>query len=88
MSTMSAATAVSEAIPPPPPNLSGPNSATVAEMGAHDMIVGLGDCQLFATCACGKVLGAVQPDEPFETLLLAWERHIITDASDYGDPES
>lgn len=87
MTTTSAAAAVSEATPPPTSNPSAPDPATIADMGAHDMIVGLGDCQLFATRACGKALGGVRPDEPFETLLLAWERHVITDAPDYGDPE-
>ena len=45
-----------------------------------DMIVTLGDCQMWGTCAgCGKHLGTIRPDQSLDVLGGNWERHLMLD---------
>jgi len=48
--------------------------------GGHDMVVSLGDCELYGTCTCGKPLGMIKPDQSLDKLGVAWERHVMTEA--------
>lgn len=44
----------------------------------HELIVALGDCELWARCSCGDPLGGIRVDQSMELIGAAWERHMMT----------
>ncbi|GGX99022.1 hypothetical protein [Streptomyces fructofermentans] len=49
--------------------------------GGHALIVEYGDCEMHASCQCGKRLGTTTPDASLDTFVPGWERHTITEVS-------
>jgi len=45
----------------------------------HALVVEIGDCEFHATCYCGKPLATTRPDQSFDVLAQAWERHVMTE---------
>lgn len=50
-----------------------------AHPAGHDLVISLGDCELYGECTCGKPLGSIKPDKSLNVLGLAWERHVMTE---------
>lgn len=49
--------------------------------GGHALVVEYGDCELVASCQCGKPLGETTPDASVDTFLPGWERHTNTEVT-------
>ncbi|HEX4432814.1 MAG TPA: hypothetical protein VHZ96_26310 [Frankiaceae bacterium] len=55
---------------------------TALDIGPHDLVIQLGDCEFFGACSCGKPLGVQRPDQSFNDFGMAWERHVMTQHRD------
>ena len=56
----------------------------------HDLIIALGDCEFYGSCACGKQFGMIRPDESLkvsssEWIRHVWEHHVMTETTGYPD---
>ncbi len=49
--------------------------------GGHALVVEYGDCELIASCQCGKSLGMTTPDSSLDTFVPGWERHTNTEVN-------
>ncbi|WP_405925470.1 hypothetical protein [Streptomyces sp. NBC_00035] len=43
--------------------------------GGHALVVEYGDCELHASCQCGRRFGTTTPDASLDTFVPGWERH-------------
>jgi hypothetical protein len=46
----------------------------------------MGDCEFYGTCNCGKELAMIRPNQSFDVLAQAWERHVMTEVPDDERP--
>jgi hypothetical protein len=49
--------------------------------GGHALVVQYGDCELIASCQCGKPLGETTPDASLDTFVPGWEHHTNTEVT-------
>ncbi|MGW2550640.1 hypothetical protein [Streptomyces sp. NPDC001635] len=49
--------------------------------GGHALVIEYGDCELHASCQCGKRLGMTTPDASLDTFSLPWEQHCMTEVT-------
>ncbi|MEU6279785.1 hypothetical protein [Streptomyces sp. NPDC047028] len=49
--------------------------------GGHALVIEYGDCELHASCQCGKRLGMTTPDASLDTFARPWERHCMTEVA-------
>jgi hypothetical protein len=56
-----------------------PAAAEEFGTGGHDLVVSLGDCELYGTCQCGKPLGTIKPNQSLDELARPWEHHVMTE---------
>ncbi|MGW6210990.1 hypothetical protein [Streptomyces sp. NPDC055109] len=47
--------------------------------GGHALVVEYGDCELHATCQCGRRIGMCRPDASLDTFVPRWEQHTNTE---------
>jgi len=58
--------------------MSGPTPRATGIDGEPDLVISIGDCEFYAECGvCAKVLGMTRPDQSFDILAMAWERHVM-----------
>ncbi|MGW3025816.1 hypothetical protein [Streptomyces sp. NPDC001221] len=49
--------------------------------GGHALVIEYGDCEIHASCQCGKRLGMTSPDASLDTFVRPWERHCMTEVA-------
>lgn len=55
----------------------------LVKLGKHDIIITLGDYEIYALCACGEKFAT--SDESFDAFTPKWKHHVMTETSGYPD---